>query len=93
MEDDNFTFDMDRVDRLMEAICRAGLNIELRFPNGITALKMTEERLKLMARAGVRQLFFGLESTDAETRRKLKKGFARIDEIEALIHAARRFGI
>lgn len=93
VEDDNFTFDIERVDRLMEAICRAGLDIELRFPNGITALKMTEERLKLMARAGVRQLFFGLESTDAETRRKLKKGFARIDEIEALIHTARRFGI
>lgn len=93
VEDDNFTFDMERVDLLMEAICRTGLDIELRFPNGITALKMTEERLKLMARAGVRQLFFGLESTDAETRRKLKKGFARIDEIEALIHAAKRFGI
>ena len=93
VEDDNFTFDMERVDHLMEAICRAGLDIELRFPNGITALKMTEERLTLMARAGVRQLFFGLESTDAQTRRKLKKGFARIDEIQALIHVARRLGI
>lgn len=93
VEDDNFTFDMDRVDGIMEAICRSGLDVEIRFPNGITALKMTRERLRLFARAGVRQLFFGLESTDAEARRRMKKAFAKIEAIEDLIHAARDEGI
>ena len=93
VEDDNFTYDMERVDRLMHAICRADLKIELRFPNGITALKMDRERLALFARAGVKQLFFGLESTNAETRKHLKKSFAKLDAIEELIHTARARGI
>ena len=93
IEDDNFTFNIDRVDQIMEAICRADLGVELRFPNGITALKMNKERLKLFARAGVKQLFFGLESTDAATRKRLKKAFAKLDAIEELIHIARAQGI
>lgn len=93
IEDDNFTFDMDRVDRIMEAICRAGLDIELRFPNGITAIKLTRERIRLFARAGVKQLFFGLESTDPVMRKVLKKSFAKMDHIVDLVGEAQRQGI
>nr|VFK10915.1 MAG: hypothetical protein BECKLPF1236B_GA0070989_101720 [Candidatus Kentron sp. LPFa] len=73
----------------MDAICKAGLKVELRFPNGITAIKMNKDRLKLFSRAGVKQLFFGLESTSETIRSDLKKGFAKYDDILELTRFAR----
>ena len=93
IEDDNFTLDIDRVDRLIEAICKAGLAMELRLPNGITHINMTKGRLRAFARAGVKKLFFGLESTNEQTRAGLKKSFARFDRVSELIRVARSEGI
>nr|VFK36841.1 MAG: Radical SAM superfamily protein [Candidatus Kentron sp. SD]VFK40652.1 MAG: Radical SAM superfamily protein [Candidatus Kentron sp. SD]VFK78010.1 MAG: Radical SAM superfamily protein [Candidatus Kentron sp. SD] len=93
IEDDNFTYDMDRVDNITDAICKAELKVELRFPNGITALRMNEDRLKLFSQAGVKQLFFGLESADKVIRKNLKKGFAKYDRILELIRIARSLDI
>ncbi len=73
VEDDNFTFDMARVDAIMELICRRGINVEIRFPNGITAIRMNKERIRLFAKSGVRRLFFGLESAQKERRKQIRK--------------------
>jgi anaerobic magnesium-protoporphyrin IX monomethyl ester cyclase len=93
VEDDNFTFDMARVDAIMELICRRGIKVEIRFPNGITAIRMNKERVRLFAKSGVRRLFFGLESVQKERRKKIKKPFANLERIEELIHHAKKEGI
>src|SRR5437764_156861 len=83
IEDDNFTFDVDRVRELCGAIRASGLDVELHLANGITVVKLSHELVRDMVGAGFRSLFFGLETTEPAQLRKLRKGFTSVDQVRA----------
>ncbi|PPK65013.1 radical SAM protein [Actinokineospora auranticolor] len=81
IEDDNFTFDIDRVREICRAIRARGLDVELHLPNGMTVVKLSEELVEDMAGAGFRSLFLGLETTDMARLRKIRKGFTSLAKV------------
>jgi len=81
IEDDNFTFDIPRVHQICRAISDRGLDVELHLPNGMTVVKLTDDLVTDMARAGFRSLFLGLETTDVVRLRKIRKGFTSLDKV------------
>ena len=83
IEDDNFTFDVERVRVLCEAIRDADLDIDLHLPNGMTVVKLSPELVHHMVGAGFRSLFLGLETTEPARLRKLRKGFTSVDKVRA----------
>ncbi|KFZ76994.1 hypothetical protein ED92_38440 [Amycolatopsis sp. MJM2582] len=83
IEDDNFTFDTDRVRGLCRAIKAAGLDIDLHLPNGMTVVKLSPELVRDMVDAGFRSLFLGLETTEPARLRKLRKGFTSVEKVRA----------
>ncbi|MEN3271762.1 MAG: anaerobic magnesium-protoporphyrin monomethyl ester cyclase, partial [Actinomycetota bacterium] len=93
IEDDNFTFDMDRVLAICREVTRRGLRIGLSLPNGITVLKLTPEVVRTMVRAGFSELFLGLETTDPERLKKIRKGFASLEKANTGVDAFRDLGV
>lgn len=81
IEDDNFTFSMPRVIEICNEVIDRGLEVELNLPNGMTVVRLTEEVAELMATAGFRELFLGLESTDLQRLRLIAKRFTSPDQV------------
>ena len=81
IEDDNFTFDVDRVAAICDEIRARDLSVELRLPNGMTVVKLTRDLVETMTGAGFRDLFLGLETTDPKRLREIRKGFTSLDKV------------
>lgn len=81
IEDDNFTFDIPRVHEICQAITARGLDVELHLPNGITVVKLDKPLVDDMVSAGFQSLFLGLETTDKERLRKIRKGFTSLEQV------------
>jgi magnesium-protoporphyrin IX monomethyl ester (oxidative) cyclase len=63
-EDDNLTFDLDRMADICDQIVKRGIKFHWETPNGIRADRLTETLLKKMKKSGCRSVFFGVESGD-----------------------------
>ncbi|MGB7220553.1 MAG: radical SAM protein [Vicinamibacterales bacterium] len=91
VEDDNFTWDIDRVRRICRAVRARNLKkVELWLPNGITAIKLEDDVIGEMIDAGFRGLFIGLETTDQKTLVRIKKGFTSLDTVTSRVAAFRK---
>ncbi|MFG1953692.1 B12-binding domain-containing radical SAM protein [Micromonospora sp. NPDC048830] len=93
VEDDNFTFDIERVHAICQEIVRRELDIRLSLPNGMTVVKLTEDLVESMVSAGFDDLFLGLETTDAARLRKMRKGFTSLDKVSAGVALFEKFGL
>ncbi|MGK5729446.1 B12-binding domain-containing radical SAM protein [Streptomyces sp. URMC 124] len=93
IEDDNFTFDMERVRSICRIIRERRLQVKLRLPNGITVLKLSDDLVAEMVAAGFESLFFGLETTDAARLRRMRKGFTSLPKVAAGASLFRRHGL
>lgn len=85
IEDDNFTWDIERVRRICRSIKARNLGVELWLPNGITAIKLDDDVVGEMIDAGFRGLFIGLETTDDKTLRRIKKGFTSLNTVTSRV--------
>lgn len=73
--DDNFTFDKERLRRIVELYEKEGLSdIKLTLVGGIRISSTTKEVLMLLKRLGVEYISFGVESFSDEVLRFIKKG-------------------
>ena len=75
--DDNVTLDVKRFKRLCQAIIDEGLPRQLEFLTQASVIGMKKggpELARLMAEAGFHSVFLGIENTDADTLRDMKKG-------------------
>lgn len=61
-EDDNFTYDISRVDKICELIINKRLKFEWSVPNGIRPENLNKEILIKMKKAGCKELWFAPES-------------------------------
>lgn len=82
IEDDNFTFDIQRVFEICREIKARKLEVELNLPNGITVVKLNEDLVQAMVDVGFRKLFLGLESTDETRLSAIAKRFTSLKEVE-----------
>jgi len=69
---------------------RRGLAINLQ--NGVRADCIDEEVLRAMAKAGVFKISFGVESANAEVRRRSRKNLD-LDKVLSMTAAARKLGL
>jgi radical SAM superfamily enzyme YgiQ (UPF0313 family) len=60
--DDNFTFDMERAERIMDLIIKGGYNLLISCQAGVRCDKLTRRLVKKMKLAGVYRVGVGIES-------------------------------
>ncbi len=89
IEDDNFTFNRQRVLEICEGIRRKGLDkkIRINLANGIRADKVDEELLSIMKKSGFSVLAFGVESGSESVLKSICKGES-LSKIEEAIKLA-----
>ena len=87
IEDDNFTFDLDRAKQLMGLIIEnfGEGKLELSAMNGVSFISLDEELLKLMKRAGFHTINLSFVSVDPSTKERMRRpkpttGFDKILE-------------
>jgi len=85
IEDDNFSYDLDRAKKLCYELGKLRLPIHLHLPNGIAAARLDRELVELMADAGFRSLFIGLETTSESRLHRIGKAFTSLQRVESLI--------
>lgn len=88
--DETFTLDKNRARAICEEILKRRIRIEWRCLTRIDCVD--KELLRIMYRAGCRQIEYGLEAGDPEVRKKLHKNFPDSQAI-AVIRETRKAGI
>jgi biotin synthase-like enzyme len=75
IEDDNFTYDLERAKRLMKLVMDAfgEKNIELTAMNGVSFASLDGEVLGLMKRAGFHTINLSYVSSDPSTKERMKR--------------------
>ena len=90
--DDNFTFDLDRAEKILDGMIAKKLKLSLYFWNGIRVDSVTEELLSKMKRAGCIAINYGVESADPEVLARIKKGIT-LDQVDDAIRMTREAGM
>ena len=76
----------------MDLISESNINIKLSFPSGIRGDIMDSELLNKMKKAGVYNLWVGIESADDEIQKKINKKL-KLDKVVETINEADKLGI
>ncbi len=94
IEDDNFTFDLERAKRLMELIIETfgERKIELSAMNGISFASLDGELLSLMKKAGFHTLNLSFVSTDLSTKKRMKRP-QPVTEFAPILKEAKKVGL
>ena len=71
--DDDFTFDRDRVMRIMDGLIARNYDLTLSCGNGVRLGTLDDEMLGTMVEAGVRYFSLGIESGDPKVLKDVKK--------------------
>jgi len=90
--DDNFNFDIQRAEKIMDLIIKKKYQLYLRFSNGLRADKITKRLLKKMKAAGTDYIAFGIESGDEEVLQKIPKA-ETLDQIRKAVLLTKEAGI
>lgn len=85
IEDDNFTYDLNRVIQILDMIIEKKLNIDLFLPNGMTVIGISEELADKMVRAGLKYVFFGLETTSPKILKMISKNFTSLEKVKKIM--------
>jgi len=94
IEDDNFTYDLERAKRLMKRIIeRFGEGrVELSAMNGISFASLDGELLSLMKRAGFHALNLSFVSADPVTKERMKRP-QPITDFDLILKEAEKIGL
>jgi radical SAM superfamily enzyme YgiQ (UPF0313 family) len=90
--DDNFTFDFDRAEKILEGIIAKKWKLSLYFWNGIRVDSVNEVLLTKMKKAGCTAINYGVESVDPEVLARIAKGVT-LDQVDKTIRLTREAGI
>jgi len=82
IEDDNFTMQIGRAKEIFDLIIQKKLDIEINLLNGIMVFNMDEDLAEKMLQAGVKFLFFGLETTSDEKLSGISKSHTSLTLVE-----------
>jgi len=90
--DDNFNYNVERAERIIDEIIKLGFKLKLNFSHGLRADKITPRLAVKMKRAGAGEVALGIESGNQEVVYKIGKNL----DLNAVRRAARilkRLGI
>jgi anaerobic magnesium-protoporphyrin IX monomethyl ester cyclase len=90
--DDNFTFDADRAERILDGIKAKSWEFKLYFWNGMRADHVTRNLLSKMKEAGCTAVNYGVESVDPDVISFIRKGVS-LEQIEKAVKLTREMGI
>lgn len=90
--DDCFSADLKRAEKICDLIIKRGLKIGWEVRNGIRVDRITLKLAKKMKKAGCRFVAFGVESTDPEVLRLMKKGIT-LDQVKKAFTIMKKAGI
>jgi radical SAM superfamily enzyme YgiQ (UPF0313 family) len=89
--DDNFFVDLERVRSICQLLIEKDLKISIYNANCRvdTLMKMDDQLLQLLKKAGFNQIFIGVESGSADILQKIKKDIT-IEQIKAINHKMKK---
>jgi len=90
--DDCFTFDMERAEKICDLIIEKKLNIKWELRNGVRINKVTERLLRKIKKAGCLYVAFGVESANQNVLNTMKKGIT-IEQAKNAILLADKVGL
>lgn len=90
--DDSFLSDPKRVRELCELFLAERLDVLWQVSQGINSVRLTEELLALMCRAGMYRVGFPIESGDEDTLRFVRKP-VNLEKVKRLVAACNALGI
>jgi len=73
VEDDCFNLDLDRAKRFADLVAESGLNVALKFPNGLRADRIDEELIVKLKRAGTYSISLGVETASPRVMKIIGK--------------------
>lgn len=85
IEDDNFSLDIGRVEKIFYILEQKGINASFSLLNGIIASNITNKSMYIFAKAGVKKMFFGLETTSSQRLQELKKTHTSLEIVKRAI--------
>ena len=93
LEDDNFTFDIPRTDRICDLLIERDLGVQFDTPNGVAAYRLTTDLVDKMKQAGFYKINIAIESGNQEALLKVIKKPLRLDHVEDLVAHCRSIGL
>jgi anaerobic magnesium-protoporphyrin IX monomethyl ester cyclase len=90
--DDNFTVDLARAEKILDAIIAKKWRLSIYFWNGMRADHITKELAVKLKKAGCTAINFGVESVDPDVIEFIRKG-VNLEQIEDAIKLTREAGI
>lgn len=92
INDDCFTFDLKRAEKICDLILERDLRITYDLYNGIRVNKASEEVLLRMKNSGCRLVQYGIEAGNQEVLKKIKKGIT-IEQAKRAVELTKKVGI
>jgi len=90
--DDNFSLDMNRAEKICDAIIKNRYNIAINCQNGLRVDRMTKNLIKKLKDAGVFKVGIGIESGNEKILRTIKKQI-HLKQVETVVKWFRDVGI
>jgi radical SAM superfamily enzyme YgiQ (UPF0313 family) len=90
--DDEFTFDRKRVERICDLIIEKNLKVELRLFNGIRASDVDKELLLKMKHAGFTAITYAMESGSNKVLKNMKKAIT-VEQAMNVVEMTKEVGI
>lgn len=90
--DDNFSHDMQRAERICDLIIEKGMKLKLIFGNGLRADRVDERLLKKLKQAGTTFIAYGLETSNPESLKLLKKNLD-LEKLKESVIITKNLGI
>lgn len=92
INDDCFTLDLDRAEKICDLIIRNKLKIKFQLYNGIRVDRVTLRLLKKLKKAGCIFISYGCESGNQETLKRIKKNIT-LDQVRKAVDWTNKAGI
>ena len=90
--DDNFTFDIERAEKICDLIIAKNLKIKFLLGNGIRVDRINEHLLRKMKKAGCTFIAYGVEAINKDVLKLMKKGINK-DRVTKAIKLTHKVGI
>ncbi len=90
--DDNFSYDMERAEKICDLIIENKIDISLSFGNGLRADRLNERFLKKLKYAGCWFLTIAPEVGNENSLKRVRKDFT-LDQVEKVVRVCKKIGI
>tara|TARA_B100000315_G_C14462003_1_gene534134 strand:- start:185 stop:949 length:765 start_codon:yes stop_codon:yes gene_type:complete len=90
--DDNFTFNMERAEKICDLIIESGMKLKLIFGNGLRADRVNETLLKKLKQAGTVWIAYSMETSNTNSLKLLKKGMTK-ETLKSAVKMTKDLGI